>query len=92
MNKTDIVAIVADKYDLSRRKAEEIVNLVFDSISEGLSNDDKVAISGFGNFEVRTRSARNGVNPRTGEEITIPAQSVPAFKPSKQLKDLVNKK
>ena len=92
MNKSDIVAAIADKYELSRRRADDIVTTIFDSIIEGLKQEEKVNISGFGNFELRSRPARNGVNPRTGEEITIPAQSVLSFKASKQVKDAINEK
>lgn len=89
MNKTDIVAAVADKLDLTRKEAEIAVDTVFGEITEALKNGDKVAIFGFGNFEVRTRAERTGKNPRSGEEITIPAQKTPAFKAGKVLKDAV---
>ena len=92
MNKSDIVAAIADKYELSRRRADDIVTTIFDSIIEGLKQEEKVNISGFCNFELRSRPAKNGVNPRTGEEITIPAQSVLSFKASKQVKDAINEK
>lgn len=91
MNKSDIVAAVADKLDLSRRGAETAVDTVFNLITEALAKNDKVVISGFGTFEVRTRVARTGVNPRTGEEIAIPEQKTPAFKAGKQLKESCNK-
>ena len=91
MKKSEIVAAVADALELSRRDAEKAVDVVFDSISEALADGDKVVISGFGTFEVRTRVARSGRNPRTGEEINVPAQKTPAFKVGKILKDAVNK-
>lgn len=91
MKKSEIVAAVADTLELSRRDAEKAVDVVFDSIVEALADGDKVVISGFGTFEVRTRVARSGRNPRTGEEINVPAQKTPAFKVGKILKDAVNK-
>lgn len=91
MNKSEIVAMVADKIDVSRRDAEIAVDTFLDAICEALAEGDKVVISGFGTFEVRTRVARTGRNPRTGEEISIPEQKTPAFKAGKMLKDSVNK-
>jgi len=91
MNKSEIVAAVCDEFELSTRQAEKLVNLVFNKITEGLADNDKVVISGFGTFEVRTRVAREGRNPRTGENISIPAQKTPGFKAGKQLKDAINK-
>ena len=90
MKKADIVAAVADKLDLSKKQAEQAVDTVFNTIKDGLKTNDKVEISGFGTFEVRTRAARTGRNPRTGEDITIPEQKTPAFKAGKGLKDSVN--
>ena len=92
MTKADIVAAVADKLDLSKKQAEMAVDTVFKTIGEGLKEgaNSKVVISGFGTFEVRTRAARTGRNPRTGEDITIPEQKTPAFKAGKALKDSVN--
>ena len=89
MTKADMVAAVADKLDLSKKQAEIAVDTVFNTIMEGLKTNDKVVVSGFGSFEVRTRAARTGRNPRTGEDITIPEQKTPAFKAGKQLKDIV---
>ena len=90
MTKADMVAAVADKLDLSKKQAEIAVDTVFNTIMDGLKTNDKVVISGFGSFEVRTRAARTGRNPRTGEDITIPEQKTPAFKAGKALKDSVN--
>ena len=73
MKKSEIVAAVADTLEVSRRDAENAVDVVFNSIVEALAKGDKVVISGFGTFEVRTRVARTGRNPRTGEEISVPA-------------------
>ncbi len=87
MNKTELVAKVAEKSDLTKKDAAKAVDAVFASISESLQGGDKVQIIGFGNFEVRARAARKGRNPQTGQEIFIPASKVPAFKPGKALKD-----
>ena len=89
MNKSEIVAMVADSANLTKRDAEAVIDAFLDCICEGLSNGEKVVISGFGTFEVRDRVARSGRNPRTGEEIVIPGQKTPAFKAGKLLKDAV---
>ncbi|MUK89692.1 DNA-binding protein [Ornithinibacillus sp. L9] len=89
MNKTELVNAVAEKSELSKKDATKVVDAVFESISESLKNGDKVQLIGFGNFEVRERSARTGRNPQTGEEIQIAASKVPAFKPGKALKEAV---
>lgn len=87
MNKADLVSRVADKSDLSKKDVAKVVDAVFDTIAEALQNGEKVQLVGFGNFEIRERSARKGRNPQTGEEIDIPASRVPAFKPGKALKE-----
>ncbi|AUJ26402.1 DNA-binding protein [Virgibacillus dokdonensis] len=89
MNKTDLINAVAEKSDLSKKDATKAVDAVFESVMDSLKNGEKVQLIGFGNFEVRERSARKGRNPQTGEEIEIPASKVPAFKPGKALKDSV---
>lgn len=89
MNKTDLINLVSEKAELSKKDATKAVDAVFDSIIEALGNDDKVQLIGFGNFEVRERSARKGRNPQTGEEMEIAASKVPAFKPGKQFKDAI---
>ncbi len=89
MNKSEIVAVVADKVNLTRKEAEGAVDAFLDAVCETLKNGDKVVISGFGTFEVRDRAPRSGRNPRTGEEIVIPGQKSPAFKAGKILKDAV---
>ncbi len=89
MTKADIVAAIADKLDLSRKDAETAVNVVIDTIRDGLKSNDKVAIAGLGTFETHTRKARAGKNPRTGEEIIIPESKAPVFKAAKALKDAV---
>ncbi|MFB5265977.1 HU family DNA-binding protein [Paenibacillus enshidis] len=87
MNKTDLINQVSEKAELSKKDATKAVDAIFDAISEALQSGDKVQLVGFGNFEVRERSARKGRNPQTGEEIEIPASKIPAFKPGKALKD-----
>ncbi|MCI5583198.1 MAG: HU family DNA-binding protein [Anaeroplasma sp.] len=89
MTKSEIVAAVADKANLTRKDAEIAVEAFLDCIAEGLANNEKVVLSGFGTFEVRERVERTGRNPRTGETITIPGQKTPAFKAGKVLKDAV---
>ncbi|MBL0387818.1 HU family DNA-binding protein [Tumebacillus sp. ITR2] len=89
MNKTDLINLVSDKAELTKKDAGNAVDAVFDAIVEALANGDKVQLIGFGNFEVRERSARKGRNPQTGEEIEIAASKTPAFKPGKQFKDSI---
>ena len=91
MNKTELIAAVAEKAGLTKKDAERALNAAFDAITASLVAGDKVQVSGFGIFEVRTREARTGRNPRTKETIEIPATKLPAFKASKTLKDTVAK-
>lgn len=90
MNKTELIAKVAEMTELSKKDATKAVDAVFDAIGEALQGGEKVQLVGFGNFEVRERQARKGRNPQTGEEIDIAASKMPAFKPGKSLKDLVS--
>ena len=92
MNKTELIASVAQKSDLTKKDAEKAVKAVFEAVSESLKKGDKVQIIGFGTCEVRARKAREGRNPRNNKPIKIPASKTPAFKAGKQLKDMVNKK
>jgi DNA-binding protein HU-beta len=87
MNKSELINKVSETSELSKKDATKAVDAVFEAISEALQTGDKVQLVGFGNFEVRERSARKGRNPQTGEEIEIPASKIPAFKPGKALKD-----
>ena len=80
MNKTELIAAVAEKANLSKKDADSAVNAVIDSIVEAVAANDKVQLVGFGTFEVRERNERKGRDPRTNEEIIIPASKVPAFK------------
>lgn len=90
MNKSELVASVAEVAELTKKDAEKAVNAVFASVQKALVEDDKVQIIGFGTFEVRTRAARKGRNPQTGETIEIPASENPVFKAGKALKEAVN--
>ncbi len=90
MNKTDLIAAVAEKSALPKKDAEKAVNAVVSSIEEALKADDKVQIVGFGVFEAKNRPARKGHNPMTGKEIDIPASKSPSFKAGKAFKDALN--
>lgn len=89
MRKPELAAAIAEKADISKEKAGEVINVITDQIAQALSKGDNVALIGFGTFEVRNRAERQGKNPQTGAAITIPAAKVPAFKPGKGLKDAV---
>ena len=89
MKKTDLINVVSDDADLTKKEAGAAVDAVFNTIQESLKKGEKVQLIGFGNFEVRERSARKGRNPQSGEEIEIAASKVPAFKAGKALKDAV---
>ena len=91
MNKTELIAAVAEQAALSKKDADKAVSAVFAAITNVLAEGDKVQLVGFGTFEVRAREARMGKNPRTGEEIKIAASKVPAFKAGTPLKKIVNK-
>ncbi len=91
MNKVDVVALVADELGVSRKKAEQAYEKVVEAIRDELASGEKVALAGLGVFEVRVRVARNGRNPRTGEDIVVPEQKTPAFRAGKLLKEAVNK-
>ena len=91
MNKTELVAAVAETAGLTKKDAERIINASVDAITAALVKGEKVQISGFGTFETKEREARIGRNPHTKEEIHIPATRVPAFKASKALKDIIAK-
>ncbi len=90
MNKTELIAAVAEKTDLSKKDADAAVSVVLGAITDALKAGDKIQLVGFGTFEVRNRAAKQGRNPRTGETMTVPASKVPAFKAGKALKDSVN--
>ena len=92
MNKTELIASVAEKTGFTKKDAEKAVNAFVDSIKEEVAGQNKVQIIGFGTFDFRKRAARKGQNPQTGEAINIAASTVPVFKAGKGFKEMVNKK
>ena len=91
MNKTELIAAVAEKTGMTKKDAERVINATIETVEASLVKGEKVSISGFGIFEVKAREARVGRNPRTKESIEIPATRLPVFKASKTLKDSVAK-
>ena len=89
VNKTELVAAIAEKAELSKKDAEKALNALIESVEGALKANDKVQLVGFGTFEVKTRAARKGRNPQTKQEITIPASKAPAFKAGKAFKDAI---
>ncbi len=92
MNKTELVAAIADKAGISKKDAEKALKAFTDTVAAQLKKGDKIQLVGFGTFEVTKRAARDGRNPQTGETMKIKASKAPKFKAGKALKDLVNKK
>src|SRR6478672_7157277 len=90
MTKADLVNDVANAAELTKKDAEKLVEIVFESIIESLNQGQKIELRGFGSFRVRERGARRGRNPKTGDTVSIPAKRVPYFKPGKELKELIN--
>ncbi len=90
MTKADLIEDVARSVEMSRKDSEVIVETIFESIVKSLRSGDKIEIRGFGSFRTRQRDARVGRNPKTGARVEVPAKKIPYFKPSKDLKDLVN--
>ena len=91
MNKAELINAVAASADVSRKDTEAVITAMLDTITEALKPGDKVQLMGFGSFEVKKRAARIGRNPRTKEEIEIPATVLPVFKAGKLLKDTISK-
>jgi DNA-binding protein HU-beta len=89
MTKDNLAEAVHAKLQGTKKQAQEVVELIFDKIVASLKKGEEVAIAGFGSFKVRKRAARTGVNPRTGEKISVPPMNVPKFRPGKGLKDAV---
>lgn len=89
LNKKALADVVAEKAELTKKAATEVVDTIFDTISETLKKGGEVEIYGFGKFEVKKRAARNGINPITKEKIKIAESKVPSFKASKSLKEIV---
>ena len=89
MNKAELISATAEKAGLSKKDSEKAINAALDTIVDALKSDDKVQLVGFGVFEVKNRAERIGRNPKTKEEITIPASKIPQFKPGKTLKEAI---
>ena len=90
MTKAELIEDVSRVVEMSRKDSEIIVETIFDSIVKSLKAGDKIEIRGFGSFRTRQRKPRIGRNPKTGTRVDVPAKKIPYFKPSKELKDLVN--
>lgn len=91
MTKAELVDEVARVVQLTKKQAETIVNIVFDSIVDSLRAGEKIELRGFGSFRLRSRKSRTGRNPKTGEKVEVPSKKIPYFKPGKELKELINK-
>ena len=89
MTKADIISVVAEKTNLTKKDSDKAVTAMIDAITEALVKGEKVSLVGFGTFEVKDRAARKGINPRTKEAMPIPASKLPAFKAGKALKEAV---
>ena len=90
MTKADLVERVAQEAEMTKKDAEQLVEIVFDSITDSLNKGEKIELRGFGSFRVRERNSRKGRNPKTGTAVDIPAKRVAYFKPGKELKELIN--
>ena len=91
MTKADLIEEVSKVVDMTRKDSEVIVEAIFDSVVRSLRQGDKIEIRGFGSFRTRQRQPRVGRNPKTGARVDVPAKRIPFFKPSKELKDIVNR-
>ena len=90
MTKADLIEEVSRVVEFTRKESEVIVEAIFDSVVKSLRDGDKIEIRGFGSFRTRQRQSRIGRNPKTGARVDVPAKRIPYFKPSKELKDLIN--
>ncbi|HVT45544.1 MAG TPA: integration host factor subunit beta [Thermoanaerobaculia bacterium] len=90
MTKAELVDEVARSVQVTKKQAETIVNIVFDSIVQSLRAGEKIELRGFGSFRLRSRKSRTGRNPKTGEKVDVPSKKIPYFKPGKELKELIN--
>jgi integration host factor subunit beta len=90
MTKAQLIDEVARVADLSRKHAELIVDIFFQSIVNALERGEKIELRGFGSFRIRKRNARQGRNPKTGDQVSVPAKRIPYFKPGRELKELLN--
>ena len=91
MNKTELIAAVANKTGITKKDAGDVLNAFLDAIKDELASGEKVQLIGFGTFEAKVRAARTARNPRTGTEIEVPASKAPTFKAGKEFKDSINK-
>jgi integration host factor subunit beta len=87
MTKADLVEMVAESADLPRKQADEVVQVILESIIAALSRGEKVELRGFGSFRIRRRGERNGRNPKTGDKVHVPPKKIPYFKPGKHLRE-----
>lgn len=90
MTKAELVEEVSKASELTKKHSEVIVNTVFHSIIDALKKGEKIELRGFGSFRIRQRGSRKGRNPKTGEQVDVPAKKIPYFKPGKELKELIN--
>lgn len=90
MTKLEVATVLRERTGISQKQAVDAVELFLESVKDALKGGEKVSLVGFGTFYLKTKDARNGRNPRTGEKIQIPPKSVVAFKPGKEFRDLVN--
>ena len=90
MTKADLVEKVASKINLNKKETDNIVGIIFQSITNSLSEGDKVELRGFGSFRIRERNARMGRNPKSGEKVEVPAKKIPFFKAGKELREMVD--
>jgi integration host factor subunit beta len=90
MTKADLIEEVSRVVEMTRKESEVIVETIFESIVKSLRSGDKIEIRGFGSFRTRQRKARIGRNPKSGDRVEVPAKRIPFFKPSKELRDIVN--
>jgi integration host factor subunit beta len=91
MTKADLIEEISRAVEMTRKDSEQIVDTIFDSIVRALRGGDKIEIRGFGSFRTRQRQSRIGRNPKTGAKVEVPPKKIPFFKPSKELKDLINR-
>jgi integration host factor subunit beta len=91
MTKAELIEEVSRAVEMTRKDSEQIVDTIFDSVVRALRSGDKIEIRGFGSFRTRKRQPRIGRNPKTGAKVEVPAKKIPFFKPSKELKDLINR-
>ena len=90
MTRAELIEEVSRAVEMTRKDSEQIIDTIFESIVRALRTGDKIEIRGFGSFRTRNRQPRIGRNPKTGAKVEVPAKKIPFFKPSKELKDLIN--